>query len=141
MAVKSAQTVSAKWGNNLQNASQAIRDGVNAVTTAPGQAAAAQQQRMLQRITDAIQSGKWASAVSSVSLQQWQNSMLTSGLANISNGIRKGQPKMQSFLNSFLPFLSTVQQQVKAMPATTQADREARMLANMRLISSYKKTP
>lgn len=141
MAVKSAQAVAGKWAQNLGNASQSIRDGVNAVTIAPGQAAAAQAPRMLQRITEALQSGKWANAVSSVSLQQWQNAMLTNGLPNLANGVRKGQPKMQAHLTTFLPFLANVQQQVRAMPNVTQSDREARMIANMRQIAGYKKTP
>ncbi len=138
MAAKDPTAVSNKWSTNLTNAQQSIRDGVNAVQVAPGQAAAAAQSTMRARLLDSIDSGKWAANVSAVSLTSWNNSMLTTGLSRIADGARKGQPKMQTFMTNFLPFVSRVQAQVKSMPNATQSDREARMLANARLMATYK---
>jgi hypothetical protein len=114
---------------------------VNAVSVAPGQQAAAAQATMRQRLLEAIDSGKWAAAVSAVSLQSWKQSMLTNGLPRIADGARKGQPKMQAFLQQFLPYVQRVQQEIKQMPNVTQADRENRMIQNMRLMSQFKKQP
>ena len=140
MAQKDPTAVSNKWSQNLSNSTNSIRDGVTAVTVAPGQAAAAAQATMRQRLLDAIDSGKWAAAVSNVSLASWKNSMLTTGLTRIADGARKGQPKMQTFLAQFLPFVANVQAQIKSMPNATQADRENRMLANSRLMKQFKKS-
>jgi ribose 1,5-bisphosphokinase PhnN len=96
---------------------------------------------MRAQILAAIDSGKWAQNVAAVSLASWKNSMLTTGLTNIANGARNAIPKVQSFMQSFLPYVSQVQQTVKAMPNVTQADRENRMIQNMRLMSQYKKPP
>lgn len=139
MASKDPAAVAAKWSTNLSNSTTSITNGVNAVTTAPGQAAAAAQATMRARLLAAIDSGKWAANVSSVSLQQWKTAMTQTGIPRIADGARKGQPKMQAFMQSFLPFVSQVQQQVRAMPNATQADREARMLANSRLLAGFKK--
>lgn len=138
MAIKDAATVSSKWSNNLTNAADTIRAGVNAVQQAPGVAAAAAQNTMRARILAAIDSGKWAANVSAVSLSSWKNSMLTTGLSRISDGARKGQPKMQAFLNQFLPYVARVQQEVRAMPNASDADREQRMIANKRLMQQFK---
>lgn len=136
--MKDPATVAQKWSQNLQNNVESIRAGVNAVQVAPGQAAAAQQAKMRQRILDAIDSGKWASAVSSVSLQTWKTQMINVGVPRLADGARKGQPKVQAFLTQFLPYVARVQQEVRAMPSTTQADREARMLQNMRSLAQFK---
>lgn len=139
MATMDPTKVASKWATNLSNSTTSITDGVNAVNTAPGQAAAAAQATMRSRILAAIDSGKWAAAVSAVSLQSWKNSMLTVGVPRIADGANKGKPKMQAFLQSFLPYVANVQQQVRAMPNATQADREARMLANARLLAQFRK--
>lgn len=139
MATLDPTKVANKWQTNLSNATTSITDGVNAVQVAPGQAAAAAQATMRARLLAAIDSGKWAANVSAVPLQSWKNSMITVGIPRIADGASKGKPKMQAFLASFLPYVANVQQQVRAMPNATQADREARMLQNARLLAQYKK--
>ena len=139
MPAKDPAAVAAKWSTNLSNSTTSITNGVNAVNQAPGQAAANAQATLRARLLAAIDSGKWAANVSAVSLQQWKQAMLQTGIPRIADGARKGQPKMQTFMAAFLPFLSNVQRQVRAMPNATQADREARMIQNMRLISQFRK--
>lgn len=132
--------VAQKWSTNLSNSNQTMQDGINAVTMAPGQAAAAAQSTMRARLLAAIDSGKWAQNVAAVPLAQWKQAMLTKGLSRIADGARQAQSKMQSFLAQWLPFVSQVQQQVRAMPNATQADREARMLANARGLAQFRRS-
>ena len=87
MVRTSPQQYAARWSAGMNAAGPNITAGVNAVTVAPGQAAAAQQALMLQNLTAAITSGKWAKNVAAVSLSSWQKSMTTKGVSNIAAGV------------------------------------------------------
>ncbi len=87
MARKTAAQWLEKWGRNLGTAGQDIKDGVNALSVAPGEAAAAAQDRMLANLIESIQSGRWAQAVSGVSLADWKTAMIEKGIPRLSQGI------------------------------------------------------
>jgi len=94
MARVTAAQFAQKWATNLQAATQYIQAGVQRVTTAPGQKAAAQAQVMLANLTAAVTSGMWARRVGSVSLQDWQNAVVSKGLPRISSGAAAATAKM-----------------------------------------------
>lgn len=127
MANLDPTTATAKWVTNLSNATQHITDGVNAVTVAPGQAAARQQQTWLARIQASAQ--KWATNVSAVTLQEWQQSMINVGIPRIASGAQAKQGKYQAFAQKFFPYLQTGVNQVKAMPKVTLQDGVNRAVA------------
>ena len=59
---------------------------------------------------------------------------------NVANGARtKGQPKMQAFMSSFLPFLSGVTQRTRAMPSGGLENGIARMNAQARAVAQYRR--
>lgn len=120
-------SATAKWVNNLSNSTQAITDGVNSVTTAPGQAAARQVQTWLARVQASAQ--KWATNTAAVSLQDWQQSMITTGIPRIASGAQAKQGKYQAFATKFFPYLQTGVSQVKAMPKVTLQDGINRAVA------------
>jgi len=117
----------AKWVNNLSNATQAITTGVQSVTVAPGQAAAAKQATWLARIQASAQ--KWATNVSAVSLGDWQQAMITVGIPRIATGAQAKQGKYQAFAVKFYPYLQSGVNTVKAMPKITLQDGIARAVA------------
>ncbi len=108
------QTVAAKWSRNLGAAGQSITDGVNAVTTSPGQLAAAKVQQWLAAIN--ASAAKWQRNVSAMTLQQWQTAMINKGVPRIVQGATAGEPNEQAFMTQFLPYLATGVAQVKGMP-------------------------
>jgi hypothetical protein len=120
-------SATAKWVNNLSNSTQAITDGVNSVTTAPGQAAARQVQTWLARVQASAQ--KWATNTAAVSLPDWQQSMITTGIPRIASGAQAKQGKYQAFATKFFPYLQTGVAQVKAMPKVTLQDGINRAVA------------
>jgi hypothetical protein len=124
-----------KWVNNLSNASEAITAGVNAVTTAPGKAAAASVNVWLQRVQQSAQ--KWATKVGAVSLQSWQESMTTVGIPRIASGAQAKQGKYQTFATSFFPYLAQGQAKVAAMPKGTLANSIARATTMIQHNAAY----
>lgn len=133
-----ATQATAKWLSRLQASTQQITDGVNRVTTAPGAAAAKQQQKWLARVTAAAQ--KWATNVGAVSLQSWQQSMIQTGIPRISQGAQAKQGKMQNFMNQFLPYLASGVQKIDAMPNTSLQDGINRAVAMIQYNAAFKRT-
>lgn len=86
MARVNAQQWLQKWSSNLNGAGTYITNGVNRVTVAPGQSAAAAADRMIAGVQAAVNSGKWAKRVSSVSLQDWQSAMIKKGIPRLQQG-------------------------------------------------------
>src|SRR5215831_16275243 len=72
------------WANNLGAATQRMQAGAQAVTTSPGQLAAAQQQVWLANVT--ASANVWA-----VSTQQWQQAYIQKGLPRVGQGAQAAQ--------------------------------------------------
>lgn len=89
-----------KWGRRLNAAGQDIQTGVKSVTTAPGVAAAAQQQLWLQKIQQSAT--LWAKQVASVSLSDWQNSMIQKGVPRIAAGVTAAQATKSQVISNLL---------------------------------------
>lgn len=139
MAHGTAQQVSDKWLRGIQNATQDMTDGVNRVTVAPGQAAAAKLQKWVSAMQDQATQQKWARNVASVSLQSWKTAMTEYGINRVSQGAQSKQPKYTTALGSLLPFIDQVADSVRGMPDNTPADREQRALAMMRGMRNYQR--
>lgn len=109
MGVKANPADAAKrWSDQFAAAGQRYTDGINAVTVAPGQLAAAQQAAYVAGVQ--ANAKIWASKVGAVDLQAWKNSATTIGAQRLSTGATKGAPKMAQFMQNFLPVLAgTVQ--------------------------------
>lgn len=128
-------TATAKWVTNLSNATTQITAGVNAVTVAPGQAAAAKVNTWLAKVQ--ASANKWATNVSAVTLQQWQQSMVQVGIPRISTGAQAKQGKYLAFAQKFYPYLATGVAQVKAMPNVTLQDGINRAVAMINYNAGY----
>lgn len=131
------QAVAEKWARNLGNAGQDIQAGVQAVTQAPGAKAAANVQGWIAGVQRSQQ--KWATNVARVTLPEWQNAMITKGLPRIASGAQAAQPKMATFLTSFLPHVERVAQQVRAMPKGGLQNGIARAVAQIQGNAQYQR--
>jgi hypothetical protein len=116
-----------------------MQNGANAVQTAPGAAAAAHQQLMLAKVTEAINSGKWAARVGAVPLSEWKSAYINKGIPRVASGAQAAAPKMQAFLQEFLPVAAAVSAQIDAMPKNTIEDSVARSAAAIRAFNQWGK--
>lgn len=92
---------------------------------------------MLAKVTAAIQSGKYANRVQSVSLSDWKSAYINKGIPRVASGAQAAQPKMQAFLQDFLPVAAAVSAQVDAMPKATIEDSVNRAATAIRAFAAY----
>lgn len=125
----------AKWVSRLSASTPQITTGVNAVTVAPGQLAAAQSAKWLAKVTAA--QNKWKARVGSVPLSAWQSSMINVGIPRIAQGAQAKQGKFTTFMSQFLPYLARGQTTVHAMPNVTLEDAINRAVAMIRYNAAF----
>ena len=113
MSVKAtAASAASNWSTNFAAAGPKYEAGINAVTVAPGQLAAAQKNAYVQNVQ--ASANTWAVKVAAVDLNSWKQAATTTGAQRLATGATKGAQKYQAFANNFLPQLSTI---VGSLPA------------------------
>lgn len=106
MAVKqSADVIAQNWASRLGQSTQKIQAGVEAVTVAPGQAAAANVQGYVQGV--AASASKWQRNVAAVSNADWQQATIQKGLPRVSSGAQAAIPKMQNVMTKLIPYINS----------------------------------
>lgn len=129
-----------KHARRLKGATEDIRRGIEKVSVAPTEAAAAKKDKMLNNLTAAVQDGKWERGLRRVSLQDWKTKTIEKGVARIGPGIDAAAAKVESFAADFLPFLDKGVEEVKKMPDITLEDNIARAAAMMRHNANFKRS-
>jgi len=128
-----------KWASRMQAAGQQITDGVNRVTTSPGQLAAAKFDKWLANVQAA--GAKWRRNVGALQLADWQRSMIDIGIPRISAGVTAKQPKYQAFATQFFAYLQNGLQQLATMPDTTQEQRIQKAVFMMQYNAKFVRNP
>lgn len=105
-------TLAANWAKNLSAATDRIKAGVQAVTTPPGQAAAAASDRWLANVSAA--QATFRKNVAAVSLSDWQDAFVNKGLTRIPGGAQAAQTKFASTLGKILNAQKSI---VSSLPA------------------------
>lgn len=137
MANLTPEQIADKWAQRLSNAQTDIQNGVMNVTVAPTAKAAKNPQKYLLGVQNAVNSGKWAKSLNNVTLQQWQESMITKGLPRVSQGAQAAKSKMSNFMTRLLPYQQTLSAKVSAMPNTTLEENISRMTEWVRGMSKF----
>jgi hypothetical protein len=130
--------VLAKWTRNTVAAIPTIKAGVMAVTTSPMEKAAQAADRYAQGVQQAVTNGTYQAGLRSVSLADWQSATADKGTQRINQGVQAAQTKMGNFLTQLLPFTDRVKQQIASMPKGQPSDADARMLAAVNMMRSFK---
>lgn len=128
-----------KHARRLKGATADIAAGVERVTEAPGKQAAAKQEKMRANLIESIDSGKWASRVASVSVEEWRDQMKTKGIPRIAAGVDGAADKIEDFFGQLFPFQEGLQRKVDDMPDLTLEDNINRMTTFVRGMSGFKR--
>lgn len=139
MAKLTPDQIARKQADRLKAASAEFRSGVESVTQAPGQLAAQAQAKMRAGILDAIDSGRWASAVSAVSLADWKARMIEKGLPRLASGVDAAIPKMTKFYQALISYQDSLKSEIDRMPSMTLEDNINRMTTWVRRMAEFKK--
>ncbi len=138
MARVTADEYAEKWGRRLKAAAPDITRGVERVSVAPGKAAAAAQDLMLQRLMESVQSGLWATRVAGVSLEDWKQAFLTKGVGRIASGVDAATPKQVAMAQKLLAAVDNAAAIVRAMPKGDIEQSIARVSTFMREMKKAK---
>lgn len=129
---KTPEQAAAKWKANASAATSAYTDGINSVTSAPGQKAAAQKTVYVQNVQ--ASADKWARNVN-VPLSEWQSAATTKGATNYPVGIAAGADKQAAFMSDFLPKVQAISKSLP--PRGTIEQNIARMTQQVRETAKY----
>jgi len=122
-----AQEIADRWASRLGGATTEIAAGIDRVTVAPGQAAAAKADKWEQNTLAA--KAKWKARVAGTSLEAWKQAAKTVGVARIAQGANAKKGKMAAFLQEFGPHLDALASKLQSMPDNTFEQRMQRMVA------------
>jgi len=128
-----------KQARRLKASTEDMRRGVNRVTESPTAKAAAAQEKMIARLTESVNSGKWAAGLKRVSLEDWKSKMLEKGINRIAAGIDAAKPKVVAFATELLAYEDSLLTKVDAMSDLTLEDSIARATAWMRGMSKFQR--
>lgn len=126
-----------KWARNLGASTQDIAAGIDRVTTAPGQKAAAASGKWLAKVTQA--EPKFKTNVAAVSLASWQSSA-KDGVNRVASGANAKKGKMESFATEFYAHLDRGAAAINAMPTNTVEDGIAKAAAQIRHNANFKRS-
>lgn len=138
MARLTPEEYAAKHAQRLKASTEDIRRGIDRVQTAPGARAVQQQDKLVARFQDAVQSGRWAKATRAVSLTDWQNAAKDKGIGRIAAGIDAAQPKQAAMAARLLAAVDAAAAKSNALPSTTLEDNINRMATFAREMSKAK---
>lgn len=106
MAGMTPDQVAQAWVAGLSGKTSKMTAGAQAVTVAPGQAAARQAQVWLANTQAAA--ARWQSRVAAVSLSDWQTAYVNKGVPRIASGAQAAQGKFAQVMTTLLPHIERV---------------------------------
>ncbi len=138
MARVTPQEYAEKWGRRLKGSTEDIRRGINRVSEAPGVAAARQQDLMLAKVTESISSGRWASKVAAVPLDEWKKKATDKGIGRIASGVDAAANTQVAMATELLANVDAAVAMVNQTPRGTLEDNITRMTTFVREMSKSK---
>lgn len=127
-----------KWSQRATAAVGDYKAGVLRVTESPTAKAAEAGDKMLAKVMEAINSGRWAAALKAVSLEDWKKAASEKGSARMAAGVQGSVAKQEAYYAEVFPYLETLQREIAAMPNLTLEDSIARAAHFMRGMNEFK---
>jgi len=140
MARVDAEGFQEKHARRLKASVEDIRKGVARITRNPCELAAAKQEKMIAKLTESVNSGKWAKNLKKVTLDEWKDKMTEKGIPRISGGIDGAKDKVIAFAKDLLPHVDSGVEKVKRLPDLTIEDSVNRASAFIRHMADFKRS-
>lgn len=140
MVKLTASEIAEKWRRHAEGAVADYKKGVEKVSVSPTEKAANKQEKMKANLMKAIDEGKWAKGLRSVSLEDWKKITAEKGSANYGTGVRIAESKMEDFMAEVLPHIESGQRVIEGMADITLADSKARAVAWIDHMSKFKRS-
>jgi len=140
MAKLTPQEYTEKHARRLKASTPDIARGIDRVSENPCEKAAAKQDKMLQNLTAAVSSGKWAAGLKRVSLEDWKKKARDVGVNRIAAGIDAASDKVTAFAEQLLPHIDREQAKLANMPDLTLDDNINRMTSFIRGMANFKRS-
>ena len=132
-------TAAQRWQSAASTAQTRYTEGVQNTSKDPTALAAAQAQKMLNGVQQAVTSGRWQRRLSEVGKAGWQSATLAKA-NNYSTGIAAGGTKYQQGYGAFAAYMQPYQNQINSMPKNSLADSIARATAWIQNAANYRTT-
>ena len=139
MAKLTPEQFAEKHNRRTKAALEDMKAGIENVTVAPTEKAAAKQEKMRQRLLEALENGKWANGLKRVSLEEWKQKMIELGLNRVASGLDANKKKVEEFAAQLLPHIEAGQKLIEKMPDVTLEDSINRMTAFIRHMSKFQR--
>ena len=136
MARGTPQEKAERQARRMQESLQIIQQGVEAVTVAPGVAAAAKADKWAKAVQDSKE--KWRANVASVSLDAWQSAFIEKGIPRIAAGAELAIPLMTQFHEQLDAYRVGLDRTLAGMPDLTLEQRINRMVTNTREMAKFR---
>lgn len=132
------QSIQEKWASRLSGATAEISAGIDRVTVAPGQKAAAKGEKWLANVQASYD--KWKSRVAATSLEDWKQAAKTIGVQRVAAGAQAKKGKFGAFIAEFSSHLDALDAKLASMPDTTFEQRLQRMTVAARHNHDFKRS-
>ena len=123
---KTPSSVTNKWATRLAGSGEQIREGVQAVTEAPGAVAIRRKDKWVQGVNRAGTDGTFERGNQSYTLEEWKRATTEKGIGRIQTGAMAAKGKVEAFMSQWLPAMDEISRRVAAMPHGSLADAQAR---------------
>lgn len=133
---KNIEDIVRKQIDRLSGASESIRAGVQSVTVAPGKLAAANKERYLAGVQKSVE--KWVDNTGSVSLPDWQSSMIDKGIPRIAEGIRQSEGKLREFHTQLQAYQASYLPKLNSKPVLSLEDGINKAGEHIRAMSKFR---
>lgn len=139
MARVTPEEFAEKHNRRLKAALPDMEAGIKKVSEAPTVKAAQKQEKMKQRLVQAIDSGVWANRLKAVTLEEWKEKAVSKGVARVSAGIDAAKDKVRDFASQLLPAVDAARAKIANMPDITIEDSINRMATYIREMAKFRK--
>lgn len=133
-----ADKIAKKMVDNASRSTEAYKDGVLSPKRGPASSALAAADKRAEAVRKAEENRTWEKSMSTVTDQYVSQRAAEVGAPRYASGVTAAKPKIEKFWRSWHPILESIEAEVQAMPDTSDADREARMIANLRAMKAKK---